>query len=378
MEEYKIGRFTFSSLEEYNLAKREIAIIKKLKDKSDLTDPQIIDAILTSFVPQTTIGETFVNNLRNGIPKEDVQQQKEKDSIINSTSEIFPNKQQDDKPATEVPQRQSVMVDKPEPRSISRDREPVREERVIESPTRTAERRRTADDVNIDMAEVTKIARQHPTYKNYSRKGLTFIGVLVVALFVIGELVDNIDINISLTAYLIVVGLLVTYSIYFAYKLKVLLKHTQKIIIAEIKKDPEKYKAKEPISTDTASAPTANNSSEVALKVLGAMARIATDYAVGSAAINATRGITESIIPPSNPNTARYQQAHDRAVASARSLSQTTRQVGKYEVTTLHNGKQIARQGVEKVGTYDKFKDVTYDRFGHEVGKGNQLDKLMR
>ena len=63
-EDYRIGRYTFNSEEEYLSAKKEYNTIKVLTDKYNLKDPKVARIILSKFIPKTIFGEKFVEMLR--------------------------------------------------------------------------------------------------------------------------------------------------------------------------------------------------------------------------------------------------------------------------------------------------------------------------
>ncbi len=60
MPEFKLGNYTFATEEELNTAKREVALIKQIREKYDLTNPKVLDAIAVKFKPQTAIGRDFM------------------------------------------------------------------------------------------------------------------------------------------------------------------------------------------------------------------------------------------------------------------------------------------------------------------------------
>ena len=66
-KEYRIGNFIFDSEEEFNKGKKELYLIKTLKNKYDLDDPKIVQIILTKFKPETTIGKQFVTNMQKKV-----------------------------------------------------------------------------------------------------------------------------------------------------------------------------------------------------------------------------------------------------------------------------------------------------------------------
>ena len=63
-EDYRIGRYTFNSEEEYLSAKKEYNTIKVLTEKYNLKDPKVARIVLSKFTPKTVFGEKFVEMLR--------------------------------------------------------------------------------------------------------------------------------------------------------------------------------------------------------------------------------------------------------------------------------------------------------------------------
>lgn len=63
MEEYKIGKFTFETKEEYGRALKEYALIKKIYAKYDISDAKIAEVLHGKFKASTIIGERFAEQL---------------------------------------------------------------------------------------------------------------------------------------------------------------------------------------------------------------------------------------------------------------------------------------------------------------------------
>lgn len=64
MAEYKIGKYVFKSESEYQLAKSELALIKKIEDKYDINNPKVASAVLSKFQPKTIIGRKYSEKLQ--------------------------------------------------------------------------------------------------------------------------------------------------------------------------------------------------------------------------------------------------------------------------------------------------------------------------
>ena len=72
MAEYKLGKYTFTTEEEYTAAKEDIAFINAVKSKYDLHDEKVKGIILSKYKPKSSIGRDFVNSIK-GDKKETAQ-----------------------------------------------------------------------------------------------------------------------------------------------------------------------------------------------------------------------------------------------------------------------------------------------------------------
>ena len=340
MEEYKLGRFSFNTLEEYNAAKHEVAIIKTLKDKSDLSDPKIKEVILTSFQPQTIIGKTFVNNLQK-----------------NTEPALSENAIPRSKPKTEI-----------EPRSEEKPSivESVRTNKIDWDTVRNAEK----DDSN----ESDEVTNYHPRRKTSKWKlvlPFLFISATLAIILPIAWKTKN-----EILACIVVANIMCL----FLYPTVCIL-----ITRFENSRVNGMTQNQAPIYQNQIAAsnsnPTTDRSRDRATKALMIMGKLAADYAVGKAFLDKTQPLRDAILPSYDSNReryARYEQAQKDAIKSARSLTQTSRKVGKYEVITYANGNKKVMDGITTVGQYYAYQNKTINRFGREVGKGDHLDSLMK
>ncbi len=92
MAEFKLGNYTFETEEAYNAAQREVSLIRQIKEKYDLSDPKVLDALAGKFKAQTAIGRDFMNTIeKRRMEARDAAFFKEMDSELQAA------------PATEIP-----------------------------------------------------------------------------------------------------------------------------------------------------------------------------------------------------------------------------------------------------------------------------------
>ncbi len=107
-------------------------------------------------------------------------------------------------------------------------------------------------------------------------------------------------------------------------------------------------------------------------------------YALGKAATTIMDKKTDT--SSRNPNADRYAKAQQDAMSHRRLNSQSTperikvrfKNGGNGYIEIESNGYQyLVDSGKRRIGSYDPMKNVTYDKNGKTIGKGNLLEKLL-
>lgn len=110
MAEYKFGNYVFKTEEEYNTAKNEVALIKQIKEKYDLSNPKVLDAIAVKFKPKTAIGKDFINVIeKKRAEHQNADILSEIDSEIEESSKTEGAKKSE-QPATTTQSRQNTIA----------------------------------------------------------------------------------------------------------------------------------------------------------------------------------------------------------------------------------------------------------------------------
>lgn len=94
MAEYKLGRYSFKSKEEYDIALKELSSIKKITEQFSTDDPHIAKMLLSEYAPKTVIGRDFARHLEevaSNAPAEEIPSDQltapEPDEILDESGE---------------------------------------------------------------------------------------------------------------------------------------------------------------------------------------------------------------------------------------------------------------------------------------------------
>ena len=99
MAEYKLGNFEFNTEEELAAAKKELLLIKTVKEKYNVDDVKVARVVISKFAPKTIIGERFVIQLYDRCAEEDNK------SILEAIDNGIKEKKREEKVKTEAAQK---------------------------------------------------------------------------------------------------------------------------------------------------------------------------------------------------------------------------------------------------------------------------------